>query len=268
MKSFLFVFLLLLALSHPSFATETKVVVKKGEVAIGEDTTKAQARAMALNNARRAAIDEVSGAQVSGSTVVYNAQVISYLVTSASRGVIVKEEVYDEVFDGELYKLKIRAEVKIPEQRDEGKLRISKESVSRYGATAMENGAVFQDNDEIQVRARVNSLAFIHLFSIDKDGMVTKLYPNEYIDWEPVAISDQFIFPDDKLREMGLKLRVRAAKSLGRTPETMLIIASAKKINLLTDKKEGEVTITDLMKEVSEIVSPWTEKVIGYEVRK
>ncbi|MDI6744722.1 MAG: hypothetical protein QMD07_05020 [Thermodesulfovibrionales bacterium] len=49
----------------------------------------------------------------------------------------------------------------------------------------------------------------------------------------------------------------------------MLIVATKEKVDFLSDKKADEVTITDLMKELSELdASSWTEKTVGYEVRK
>jgi hypothetical protein len=67
---------------------------------------------------------------------------------------------------------------------------------------------------------------------------------------------------------MGLKLRVRAAGGLGRTRETMLIIATRENVDLLAGKKSDEITVTDLMNVVSEIETQWNEKVIGYEIRR
>ncbi len=245
-----------------------QIVEKEGEALLGEDTTPALARAQALNNARRAAIEEVTGAQVTGSTVVYNYQVISDLVSSATRGVIVREKLLRDELVKDRYIVKIRAHVKALERRDTGSLRIARESVSRYGGAPIGSGAVFQDNDEIQLRARVSEPAYIHLFSIDKDGLVIKLYPNEYFAGQIVTPGEDFVFPSNKQRDMGLKVRVRTAKNLTRTPETVLFIATRENVNLLGDRKDGEVTVTDLMKEVTDLDSPWTEKVLGYEIRK
>ncbi|MEK7196446.1 MAG: hypothetical protein AAB151_02145, partial [Nitrospirota bacterium] len=47
-----------------------QLIEKEGEAVLGEDTTPAQAKALALNNARRSAIEQVSGVIVHGSSVV------------------------------------------------------------------------------------------------------------------------------------------------------------------------------------------------------
>jgi hypothetical protein len=58
-------------------------------------------------------------------------------------------------------------------------------------------------------------------------------------------------------------------KNKSRAIETVLIIATKEKTDFLSDKKAEDVTITDLMKELSEIEpSLWAEEAVGYEVRK
>lgn len=250
-----------------------QIIEKEGEAVLGEDTTPAQAKALALNNARRSAIEQVSGVIVHGSSVVYNFQLISDLVASATRGVIVKEEILvdEKKIEGKqiVYYTKIRAHVKTLEGKEKGNLKILRASVNRYGSSPLNSSVVFQENDEIQVKAKINSEAYAHIFSISQDGIVTKLYPNEYFKTEPVLPDNEFVFPDEKQRMLGLKLKVRTPKNLSRAVETMLIVATKEKTNFLSDKKTEEVTITDLMKELSEIdASLWTEKTIGYEVRK
>jgi len=153
--------------------------------------------------------------------------------------------------------------------REKSSLKILKADVNRYGSNPASTAIVFQDNDEIQIRAKANSDAYIHVFNISQDGWVTKLYPNEYFKAEITSPETEFIFPNEKQRDLGLKLKVRTPKNLSRAIETMLIVATKEKTDFLSDKKAGEVTITDLMKELSEIdASLWTERIVGYEVRK
>ncbi|MBM4137292.1 MAG: DUF4384 domain-containing protein [Nitrospira sp.] len=267
--------LIILNLVSPISAAQDniQIIEKEGEAVLGEDTTPAQARAQALNNARRAAIEEISGVIVHGSSVVYNYQLVSDLVASVTRGVIVKEEILtDEIkLEGKqiVYFTKIRAHVKTLEGKERGNLKFLKASVNRYGSPPASTSVVFQENDEIQIKAKVNADVYIHIFNISQDGMVTKLYPNEYFKAEKILPDNEFIFPNEKQGSMGLKVKVRTPKSLSRAVETMLVVATKERIDFLSDKKADEVTITDLMKELSEIdTSLWTEKAVGYEVRK
>jgi len=265
--------LIMLCISTALAQSDIQIIEKEGEAVLGDDMMPAQAKAVALNNARRSAIEQASGVIVHGSSVVYNFQLVSDLVASATRGVIVKEEILadEKKMEGKqwVYYTKIKAHVKTLENRERSSLKILKADVNRYGSNPASAAIVFQDNDEIQIRAKANSDAYIHLFNISQDGWVTKLYPNEYFKAEITSPETEFIFPNEKQRDLGLKLKVRTPKNLSRAIETMLIVATKEKTDFLSDKKAGEVTITDLMKELSEIdASLWTERIVGYEVRK
>jgi len=265
--------LIMLCISTALAQSDIQIIEKEGEAVLGDDMTPAQAKALALNNARRSAIEQASGVIVHGSSVVYNFQLVSDLVASATRGVIIKEEILADDIKKEgkqiVYYTKIKAHVKTLENRERSSLKILKADVNRYGSNPASAAIVFQDNDEIQIRAKANSDAYIHVFNISQDGWVTKLYPNEYFKAEITSPETEFIFPNEKQRDLGLKLKVRTPKNLSRAIETMLIVATKEKTDFLSDKKAGEVTITDLMKELSEIdASLWTERIVGYEVRK
>lgn len=256
------------------FAAEKRdiqVIESVGEAILGDDTTPAQAKAMALNNARRSAIEEASGVVIHGSTVVYNYQLISDLVKASTRGLIVKEEILIDDIKKEgkqiVYGTKIRVHVKPLEYQRDGSLKILKAEVNRYGSTS--KGSVFQNGDEIQIKVKANKEGYINVFGISQDGMVTKLYPNEYFKAEVISPEMEFIFPDERQRGLGLKLKLRTPKNLSRTVETILIVATKERMDFLSDKKADEVTITDLMKELSEIdSSSWTEEAIGYEISR
>jgi len=265
--------IILLCISTAIAQPNILVIEKEGEAVLGEDTTPAQAKALALNNARRSALEQASGVIVHGSSVVYNFQLVSDLVASATRGVIVKEEILADEIRKEgkqiVYYAKIRAHVKTLENKERGRLKIIKAEVNRYGSNLASTAIVFQDNDEIRIRAKTNSESYIYVFNVSQDGKVTKLFPNEYFKTEIVSPETEFISPNNKQRDLGLKLRVRTPKNVSRAVETMLIVATKEKIDFFSGQKANDATITDLMKELSEIdASLWTEKIVGYEVRK
>jgi len=265
--------IILLCISTASAQTNIQIIEKEGEAVLGEETTPAQAKALALNNARRSALEQASGVIVHGSSVVYNLQLVSDLVASATRGVIVKEEILADEIRKEgkqiVYYAKIRAHVKTLENKEKGSIKILKANVNRYGSNPTSTAIVFQDNDEIRIRAKTNTEAYIYVFNVSQDGKVTKLFPNEYFKAEILSPETEFIFPNDKQRDLGLKLRVRTPKNASRVVETMLIVATKEKSGFLSGQKADDATITDLMKELSEIdASLWTEKIVGYEVRK
>jgi hypothetical protein len=68
---------------------------------------------------------------------------------------------------------------------------------------------------------------------------------------------------------MGLKLRVTTPGKLKRAVESILILATRKRTDILSNGTTDNPTISDLMRELSSIdPSIWVEKTLGYEVRK
>jgi hypothetical protein len=250
-----------------------RIVETYGEAVFGEDTTKAQAKAAARNNARIRALEEAVGVQMRGSTVLYNSSLISDLVVTATKGLIVREEIIEDnpkVKDDQIsYYYKLRAYIKPINIEKRGDFKILKAEVVRADSDRRLRYPVFQHDDEIQVRIRVNNDSYINIFSVSQDGMVSKLFPNKYFKSAMLAAKETMVFPDNTQRALGLKLRVKTPKKLSKAIESVLVIATREKVEFLTDETIESPMITDLMRELSEIdPSLWAEKTVGYEVRK
>tara|TARA_B100000315_G_scaffold213335_2_gene211224 strand:- start:2976 stop:4355 length:1380 start_codon:yes stop_codon:yes gene_type:complete len=251
-----------------------KVIVAEGIARLGDDTTLARTKAMALNNARRSALEEAVGILLRGSSVIYNRDLVSDLVVTATKGLIVKEEILDgsglETNNKHpIYRILLRAYIKPVKLEKRGNFKILKAAVFKAVNPSASKSPVFQDNDEIQIKIKINSDYYPNLFSVDQDGRVIKLFPNPYVKSELLPAQTNFVFPDDSLRAIGIKLRVKTPQSISRTIESVLIIATKERIDFLTDKNQEETTITDLMRELSELdPSLWAERTVGYEVRK
>jgi len=77
------------------------------------------------------------------------------------------------------------------------------------------------------------------------------------------------VIPTDEQRKAGLKMKVRTPKGAKKAVESVLVIATREKVDLLNMKSNENPTITDLMRELSEMdPSLWAEKAVGYEVRE
>ena len=252
---------------------EVKVVTAEGKIVLGDDTTPAHARAIAMNNARRTALEAAVGVNLHGSSVIYNSDLVSDLVVTATKGLIVKQNVLEDkcyTEEDRIYCLvRIEAHVKPLSQQDSKKVRILKASIRRPDKNVSENSPVFQDGDEIQIKVAASDNVFINIFSIDQYGNVIKLYPNNYIKAEIIPSGKEFTFPDDTIRSQGLNLRVTTPKGLKSGIESVLIIATKEEGFFLTDPSIQNPTISDLMNELSRLdPAAWTEKTIGYEVVK
>jgi len=252
---------------------EVKVITAEGKIVLGDDTTPARARAIAMNNARRTALEEAVGVNLHGSSVIYNSDLVSDLVVTATKGLIVKQNVLEDrcyTEEDRIYCLvRIEAHVKPLFQPDSKKVSILKASIRRPDKDTPANSPVFQDGDEIQIKAAASDNVFINIFSIDQYGNVIKLYPNNYIKAEIIPSGREFTFPDDTIRSQGLNLRVTTPKGLKSGIESVLIIATKEEGFFLTDPSIQNPTISDLMNELSRLdPAAWTEKTIGYEVVK
>jgi len=266
----LFIPLLVTAAALPVRAE--KIVIGEGWAQLGDDTTPAVAKATALNNARRDALEQGVGVAVRGTSVVYNFELIRDLVTTATKGVITKEELLEnkcETGDGKIAcTARIRAVVKPLDLDRRGDFRIVKAAVLRSGSERSMAVPVFQHGDEIQVRAKANKDIFMNVFGVDQYGNILKLYPNKVARGRLVLSGDDFVFPTSEQMAAGVHLRVKTPAGLTRAIESVLFIATTSPVNLLEDKPIENATLSDLMMELSRLSpSVWTDKTLGYEVR-
>ncbi len=275
MRTILTMFLLagLLAGRVLAAGEEPVRVEAEGTILLGEDATIGQARAAALNNARRSALERATGVEVRGSSTVYNFRLIADLVHTATRGIIVKENVLVSrcATQGEQISCTARIEAWVRPLHTErrGNFAVNKAAVMRAGRTEAAANPVFQSGDELVIRASANQDAWLHLFSVNENGGIGKLYPNEYLKAERLPAGRELLFPDEACRQGGLKLVVRTPRGRKRSIESVLVIATKENWSLLEGRKDQDLTITDLMKELSEVdPSEWVEQTVGYEVRE
>lgn len=273
MKKLIHAVLLLMLMPLPSIAADVKIVTSDGEAYLGEETTPSEAKAIALNNARRKALEETVGIEVHGASVVYNFELINDLVVAATKGLIVKERLIESncgTKDKQLFcTAKIEAYVKPLAAERKGNLTITKAIVQRPDKEDAVKSPVFQKNDEIRIKLTVGEDSYTNIFSVDQYGNISKLYPNDFCSQVSLPAGKELVFPDDAQRTSGLKLKVSPPKGKKKAVESVLVIATKEKINLLSDKSIENPTLSDLMAELSEIDSSfWAQKTVGYEVRE
>jgi hypothetical protein len=249
------------------------IVTAEGLVIVGDDMTPGQAKASALNNARRTALEKATGLEVHGSSTVYNFQLINDLVMISTRGLIVKEKVLEsrcQIKDDQIYCIsKIEAAVKPLNLERRGDFAVTKVTVNRPDKKEAVKSLVFQCLDEIDIHATTNYDAYLNIFSVDQNGNILKLYPNEFCSFEKTRAGKELIFPEAAQRKNGLRLKVRTPKGINKAVESVLIVATKDKVEFLRDKTIENRTVTDLIRELSDLdPSLWAEKTVGYEVRE
>lgn len=249
-----------------------KTIESEGVAEISGNRTLDETRNLALQRARRNALEEAVGVDVRGSTVVYNAELINDMVMTGTKGLITNQEVLLNECgedDGVLVcTVRIRATIKELDRSLDPPFRI-KAYVHRPGNKKRSSSApVFQDGDEVQISLKLNNPGHVTIFSIDQEGNVYQIFPNKYAMDSLVDDGQNFVFPDDSLRAMGLRVRAHTLEGHKKSHESLMIIATTRKMDLLDDM-ESAPTMTSLMNQLASLdQAVWAQETKGYIVMK
>jgi hypothetical protein len=266
--------------AHPSresssMPSEGIWVTAEGTIFFREDMTIAEARARSRDEARRKAIEQAVGVFVRASTVVYNFGLAEDLVHSIVRGVVIEEQILSEglrgidIAKGEkalFHDTTLRALIRP----------IAAERTS-FAIKGNLNKPIFLANEEMVITVAASEAAYIHIFNVDQDNAVTVLFPNKFRRDNFLNGTKELIFPDDELREMGIRLRVVPPAGTTKALEKIKLIATKKNFELPRGKfddasfqtYQGHDTglVTDLMKELTKLEdTEWAEMTVSYEV--
>jgi hypothetical protein len=213
---------------------------------------------------------------VRASTVVYNFGVAEDLVHSIVRGVVIEEQILSEG----LRELDIGKGGKVLAHDTTLRALIRPVPAERRTAFAIEgnlNKSIFFANEEIVITVAASEAAYIHIFNVEQDNAVTVLFPNKFRRDNFVSGKKALIFPDDELREMGVRLRVIPPAGATKALEKIKLIATKRNLELPRGKfddasfqtYQGHDTglVTDLMKELTKLEdTEWAEMTVSYEV--
>lgn len=253
-------------------------VIAEAIVQLADDMTVQEARSRSRNEARRKAIEKAVGIFVKGKTVVYNYVLAEDLVQSIVRGIITDEQVLEEGVRevgqqsnerATLYATKLKARVRP----------VQAERKAEFSLKVVLNQTVFREGEEVEIRVSSGHDVYLHLFSVGQDDAVTVLFPNRFAQDTLIRAEQQFVFPDDSQRAMGIRLRVFPPAGAKRAMERIKVIATRKKRDLIKAKfregifqvYEGKDTglVTDLLRELAFLEdADWAEATVPYEVYK
>jgi len=241
-----------------------------------------EVRGRARDQARRNAIEQAVGVFVRGASTLKNSQITDDLVSTIARGVIEREEWLDEHIEQvakdnghgaamALYHATVKADVR----------HVHVEHRADFELQARLNKEVFQQGEEAVLKIRSTQEAYLYLFSVTYDGSVTVLLPNRYAPRHAVTAEEDFQFPSDTMRTLGIRLRVELQPGSRRAVEHIKVIATKRPIELVKiDREEprdgfqtfagGETgMIQDVMKRLALLDdTEWTEATVPYEIRR
>jgi hypothetical protein len=255
-----------------TLAEETKVIQADGTAIFTDYITPAEAKVIALNNARRIAIEKAVGASSGADTMLYNSAAIDGLIQKANRAVIREEKIlesrWNPLGDNKMaWHTRIQAEIALRDTEEDRSFKVTGVSVTRPGVE--ESDTLFHPGEKIQTRTIVNKRAYLQLFGIDQNGLAVKLYPVRFTEQELVEPGDTYVFPTQHEMKFGLKIRVSTPKGQDALVESILAIATKEKGRLFSGVHLENASITDIAKKLTAMnSSQWATKSVSYEVRQ
>ena len=257
---------------------ESQWVTAEGIAPI-ENVTKAQARKMAIDNARREAVEKVVGVDVLSETMVINYNVSSDVVRTIPYGKVIGVEILSEEVElippkntGEVpflaYKVKIRANVAKEKGRPDSFFRLD----------ASLNRTVFKEGDSIEIKVTPSRDCYVHIFNILENEKVLVLFPNRFRRDGFVKANTTLVFPDDNDRRRGITLEAFVDEGKDKVDEIFQILALKEpfQFNTVTFKEgifgiyDGTTgLVNDLVKSIVGIpLQDRAEKFIQYRITK
>ncbi len=260
------------------FAQETTWVTVEG-FAPNENVTKTEARKLAIDDARREAVEKVVGVDLLAETMVINYNVSSDVIRAIPHGKVIGIEVLNEDVElipakemGEApflaYKVKIRAQVAKEFGRTDAFFRLE----------AKANRTVYREGDHIEIQVTPSKDCYLTIFNVLEDETVIVLFPNRFNQNNFIKANTQFIFPGDNDRKKGITLEAFLNMDQQKTDEMFHVLALKEPLYFSSAKfKEGifgiydgqSALVGDLVKTIVGIpLSHRAEKFIQYRITK
>jgi hypothetical protein len=222
----IFCFLLIIAiLPGSSWAIDTEWVTVDGYSSL-ENLTKKEARQMAINDARRVAIEKVVGVEILSETLVINNEVSGDVICTLPYGKVLNQEILkEEVISvpsnakGERLLLTYKVVARVQVAKEQG----TADPFFRVKADI--NRKVFKEGDHIEIRITPTKDAYITVFNILEDQKVLILIPNRFRENNYVRANKTFVFPDENDRRKGITLEAFAGDGKSESREMFHILA-------------------------------------------
>jgi len=261
--------------SVPAYPEGAVWITKTGEAVLEGAITVDDVKSLAKKRARDSAVEEAVGSFIKGSTLVYNYQVAEDIITSIRRGVIVAEEIVQEGFkipypkQPPVYNVTMRVKVMPvqPERKEGFKVSVSLPRV------------VFKEGEDVEITITSTKSAYLYVFDIFSDDMVTLLVPSRYLADNRISAGTEFVFPGAGLESKGIKLKAHLLPGSRKAIERVKVIAVTERIEFFEKAIKEAVfkefdgrsntLIVNLFQALADLdPSSWAEATAVYEIRK
>jgi len=221
----LVIIVFLCVFASPLLAQESEWVTVEGFAPI-ENVTKTEARKLAIDNARREAVEQVVGVDLLSETMVINYNVTGDVIRAIPHGKVIGIEILNEDIDlipaenkGDVpflaYKVKIRANV----AKEIG----TTDSFFRLDARA--NRKVFKEGDLMEIQVTPSKDCYLTIFNVLEDEKVLVLFPNRFNQNNYIKANTQFTFPGNDDRKKGITLEAFLDKGQEKADEMFHVLA-------------------------------------------
>jgi len=278
-SSICFVIIIALVLSGGRVLAQDSEWVTVEGIAPIENVTKPEARKMAIDNARREAVERVVGVDILSETMVINYNVSGDVIRTIPHGKVIGQEILKE--DIELIPAKNKGEAPYLAYRVKLRANVIKEKGKTdvfFRLKAELNRNVFKEGDLIEIKVTPSRDCYLSIFNILEDETAIILFPNRFRTNNFVKANTTFIFPGDADRKKGITLEAFVSEGKQKVDEIFHILALKEPLHFDTATfKEGifgiydghSAMVNDLVKNIVGIpLSHRAEKFIQYRITK
>ena len=197
-------------------------------IASMENNTKQEARRLAIEDARRKAVEEVAGVNIIAESIVIDFSLSGDIIKSVPYGKTLKEKIIKESVDTIfkegittpflIYKVKMRVQV----------AKETKAPDPYFNLKASLNKSSFKDGDEMELKIKATKACYIYIFNVLEDDKVIRLMPN--LNKKDNFLSDDgiLILPDKSDKKKGISLIAHLPEGCETAKEIMYILAVKK----------------------------------------
>lgn len=247
-----------------SFAAQCVWVQGKGEV-VAENFTPAEARGLAVRQARYEAIEKVVGVQVAGATLVKDFSFAGDFVKSMSRGFIKEEKIIRWEQDKHQTSeqsppvpiIRVFLEACVEPARllkDKG-----------FQVRANINKPVFYEGEKAVLEIVSSRKAFVNIFNLTADDRVL------YYHQPPHIIMPMLLEPGEKVTfpPRGVSLEMSVLPAYKKATEAFIVVASSLNINMpLIFNGRTEFSLTEFYNGILSGEGDMAEEMVIYSVEK
>jgi len=273
-----FILLFLSGITCPIGAQETEWVTVEGFAPI-ENVTKVEARKLAINNARREAVEQVVGVDLLSETMVINYNVSGDVIRAIPHGKVIGVEILKE--DIALIPAEKKGDVPFLAYKVTIRANVAKEigrTDSFFRLDAKANRKVFKEGDLMEIQITPSKDCYLTIFNVLEDEKVLILFPNRFNQNNFIKANTQFIFPGENDRKKGITLEAFLNEGQKKADEMFHVLALKEPLFFNTARfKEGifgiydgqTALVNDLVKNIVGIpLSHRAEKFIQYRITK